>query len=171
MNPQAARPDDLIELGYIAGAHGVKGWVRVHSWTEPREAILDYRPWLLGDECRAVTALEGGRHGKTVIAALPGVEDRDQALALVRQKIAVRRSQLPPPPPGVYYWADLQGLEVVTTEGLALGRVARMLETGANDVMVLEDGQERLVPFVVGQTVTRVDLDAGLIEVDWNPED
>ncbi len=159
-----------VPLGYVAGVHGVRGWVKIHSWTEPREAILEYQPWLLEGEDAPVRYRAGKRHGKAVIVALPGVDDCDQARRLVGREIAVRREQLPEPARGHYYWSDLVGLEVVTLGGQRLGRVERLLETGANDVLVVRGERERLIPFVPGAQVRRVDLEAGVVEVDWDPE-
>lgn len=160
----------LVALGYISAVHGIKGWVKIHSWTRPLEAILGYQPWLLGDDQRQVKIVGGRKQGKGVVALLPGYEDRDQAAALVGQQIFVRREQLPATDADEYYWADLEGLEVRTTKGEALGRVEKMMETGANDVLVIRGDREHLVPFIQGQYVTRVDLESGLIEVDWDPE-
>jgi 16S rRNA processing protein RimM len=170
MSGQEPRSDRFIQLGYIAGLHGVNGWVKIFSFTQPREAILDYQPWLLGEDRKPVTVSRGSRHGKTVIAELPGVDDRDQARALIEQPIAVDRQQLPGLPEDEYYWADLEGLEVSARDGTVLGRISRMMETGANDVMVVTGEREILIPFVVGTTVRSVDIDAGRIEVDWDPE-
>jgi 16S rRNA processing protein RimM len=101
---------------------------------------------------------------------LPGFDDRERAATLVGQQICVGRDQMPPTEEGEYYWADLEGLRVVTTGGRELGRVDRMMETGANDVMVVSGDRERLIPFIQGQYVKRVDLEAELIEVDWDPD-
>ena len=134
------------------------------------EAIFDYQPWLLEKDEKPVNIVDGRKQGKGLAALLPGYRDRDQAAGLVGQKIFCRRDQLPATDEGEYYWSDLEGLEVKTTRGELLGRVERMMETGANDVMVVRGDRERLVPFVQGQYVTRVDLEEGLIEVDWDPE-
>lgn len=160
----------IIALGQIAGVHGVKGWVRVFSHTEPRDAILDYRPWLLGDGERPVEPLEGARHGKTVIARLEGVEDRDQAERLVGQAIGVERRDLPEPREGEFYWADLIGLEVVLKDGEPLGTIEELMATGAHDVMVVRGDRERLIPFVPDRTVLAVDLESRRITVDWDAD-
>ena len=162
--------DDKLALGYISAVHGVKGWVKVHSWTRPMEAILKYQPWLLGEEKKPVKIIDGRKQGKGLAALLPGYDDREQAVALVGQQIFVSREQMPPTGKDEYYWSDLEGLEVRTTKGEKLGRVDRLMETGANDVLVVSGDRERLIPFVQGQYVTRVDLEAELIEVDWDPE-
>ena len=159
-----------VALGYISAVHGVKGWVKVHSWTRPMEAILDYQPWLLGEDKSLVNIVGGRKQGKGLVALLPGFEDREQAVKLVGQQIFVGRDQLPAIAADEYYWSDLEGLEVRTTKGEVLGRVERLMETGANDVLVIRGQREHLVPFIQGQYVTRVDLEGGLIEVDWDPE-
>lgn len=134
------------------------------------EAILGYRPWLLGEEKRPVNIVDGRKQGKGLVALLPGFEDREAAVALVGQQLFVGRDQLPDTAENEYYWSDLEGLDVHTTKGEVLGQVEKLMETGANDVLVIRGDRERLVPFVQGQYVTRVDLEAGLIVVDWDPE-
>ena len=162
--------DKQLALGYISAVHGIKGWVKVHSWTRPMEAILDYQPWLLGEDKRSVKIVDGRKQGKGLAALLPGFEDREQAATLVGLQIFVRRDQLPATAKDEYYWSDLEGLDVHTTKGEVLGRVERLMETGANDVLVIRGEREHLVPFIQGQYVTHVDLECGLIEVDWDPE-
>ncbi len=168
-----ANPDRLILLGRIVGIHGVQGWVKLESWTEPRTQIFSYLPWVLknvrGEQ--EIRGCQGREQGKGLVACIPGVTDRDQAAVWVGSEVWVRRSALPRPQPGEYYWADLEGLEVVTTTGVRLGTVSHLFSTGANDVLVARDGErEHLVPFVTGQFVAEVDLDAGRIVVDWDPD-
>jgi len=161
-------PEPVV-LGRISGFFGVRGWVKVYSYTEPREGVLNYRCWLLSDngEWRAAEVAEGKRHGKTVIVRIDGIDDRDQAAELIGRDIGVPRDDLPEAEDGQYYWSDLEGLRVLRKNGFELGRVEHMLETGANDVMVIRGDQEYLVPFVVDDVVLDVDLDAGVITVDW----
>ena len=162
-----------VLLGQIVGAFGVRGWVKLQSHTEPRQALLDYRPWILrqrGIE-REIVNVEGRPQGRGLVARLPDVETREAAEALVGTEIWVDRGKLPKPRRGEYYWIDLENQAVQTVEGTALGRVSHLFSTGANDVLVVVDGErERLIPFVPDQVVKRVDLDAGLIVVDWDPE-
>lgn len=162
----------LITVGRITGLYGVRGWVRVLSHTDPRENILNYPCWLVqrGGEWRSMQLLEGRRQGKGVVAALDGIDDRDLARELMGADIAIRREELPPLPEGEYYWSDLQGLQVMTREGVDLGRVDHLLDTGANDVLVVTGDRERLIPMIPGRYVISVDLELGRIEVDWDPE-
>jgi 16S rRNA processing protein RimM len=158
-----------VVLGRISGLFGVQGWVKVYSYTEPREAVLDYGRWLLSkkDGWREATVAEGQRHGKAIIARIDGYIDRDQAAELVGTDIAVPRDEMPETESGEFYWSDLEGLRVVHCDGTELGRVDHLIETGANDVMVVRGEQERLIPFVMDKVILGVDLDKGEIEVDW----
>lgn len=165
-------PDRRITVGRIAGLFGVRGWVKVYSHTRPREAILNYSPWLvtIGGSERTLELAEGRVQGKGVIARLEGVADRDQAAVLVGAEIAVGRAQLPAPAANEYYWAELEGARVIDQRGTELGRVSHLFETGAHDVLVVRGETERLIPFG-GSVIKRVDLANGVIHVDWeDPE-
>ena len=164
-----------VELGHVSGLFGVKGWIKVFSHTEPTGNILNYSPWYLQlDGCWQAFKLKQGKvHGKGIIAQLESCSDRDEAARLVGAVIAVDRSQLEELPEHEFYWSDLVGLQVVTEQGDELGKVDRLFETGANDVLVIKtkDGQEHLIPYVYGDVVTAVDLAAGRMQVDWELED
>ena len=160
----------LITLGHISGVHGVKGWVKIHSMTEPREAIFEYQPWLMGKSLETVRIKEGKRHGKHLIALLENMSDREQAESLINQELSVYRDQFPDLPETEFYWADLIGLEVTLEDGQGLGTIRDMLATGANDVMVVQGERDRLIPFVMGRYVKSVDLQQGLVIVDWDPD-
>lgn len=161
-----------VVLGRVAGVYGVKGWIKLHSYTDPRAAILDYRDCLLerAGSWQPARIAEGRAHGKGVIARFAGVRDRDQAAADVGAAVAVPRQALPEPEAGHYYWADLEGLRVVHRDGRELGRVAYLLETGANDVLVVQGEREILIPFLPGSVILDVDLTEGRIDVDWEWE-
>lgn len=163
-----------VLLGKIVGVFGVRGFVKLQSHTEPREALFDYLPWTLrsprGVETE-IDELEGRPQGRGLVALLPGVSTREQAEALVGSEIWVERSALPKPRRGEYYWIDLEGCAVHTVEGVALGIVSHLFNTGANDVMSVKDGaKERLIPFLHDDVVKSVDLDAKAIVVDWDPD-
>ena len=162
-----------ILVGKIVGLSGVRGEFKLESYTEPRTQIFRYQPWLL-KSASGESEVSGGRgraQGKGIVATLPEVNDRDAAARLIGSEIWVRRSALPRSERGEYYWADLEGLEVVTVEGAMLGRVSHLIATGANVVLVVRGGErERLIPFVIDDYVKEVDLDSGRITVDWDPE-
>ena len=169
--------EELVALGKISGVFGVKGWIKVHSFTDPHEAIVDYGNWLILQKgvWREVELEGGSRQAKTVIAKLKGVDDRDDAMLLMGTEIAIRTGQLHALDETEYYWRDLEGLEVINIEGIDLGKISHMMETGANDVMVVQAEQkegvkERLIPFTVNHTVQKVDLAAGVITVDWDAD-
>jgi 16S rRNA processing protein RimM len=170
----AQADEGLVELGRISGVHGVRGWVKVHSDTRPVFAIGEYRHWQLsGRDGWSRRRLLGFRaQGKGWVARIEGVDDRDAAELLVGASIAVPAAELPRLQAGEYYWRDLIGCEVVTLDGVRLGQVDHLMETGANDVLVVQGDRERLLPFVqgAGQTVREVDLSARRILVDWDPE-
>lgn len=163
---------DTVVLGRVAGLHGVRGWIKVYSDTAPVEGIFGYRRWslALGDETRVYDLEEGRTQGRRLIAKLGDVDDRDAATALVGARIGVSRDALPATAPGEYYWADLIGLEVETVDGKRLGTVTRLLETGANDVIVVEGERERLIPWLHGRVIESVSLDERRIRVHWDPE-
>jgi len=165
--------EKLVLLGRVVGVHGVRGELKLESYTEPRTQIFRYQPWLLRSASgeKMIETCRGRAQGKGLVAELPGIADRDAAAALVGEEIWVARSALPKAKPGEFYWSDLEGLEVVTVEGASLGKVSHLVATGANDVLVVKDAtRERLIPFLVGPFVTEVDLDAGRLTVDWDPE-
>lgn len=161
-----------VLVGRVSTFYGLKGGLKIFSYTDPRENIINYSPWQLNcnGEWLVYDLFSGRRHGKTVIAQLRGIEDRNQAAELVGVDISVWRDQLPAEVEGEYYWADLIGLNVINTDGTALGQVDHLIETGANDVLVLIGERERLIPYIMGSVVLSVDLQAAVIRVDWDPD-
>ena len=163
-----------VVLGRIAGLFGVKGWVKVYSETDPPANILDYSPWYLqmADGWRPYVVQQGQIHGKGIIARLEGCNDRDEASPLLGAEIAVDRDQLPVLTEDEYYWSDLIGLAVLNQTGQTLGKVDHLLETGANDVLVVigADKQECLIPYIRGDVVKEIDLVKGCLRVDWDPD-
>ena len=160
-----------VPIGRVSGVYGIRGWLKIRSETEPPARILEYRPWQVGrgERWESFEVCRGRSHGAGFVAELEGLDDRESARRLVGADIAVRRSQLPAPAPDEYYWCDLEGLAVHDAAGVRLGRVQRLMATGANDVMVVDDAAAGLlVPFVPGRVVREVDLEAGKIVVDWS---
>lgn len=162
-----------VLLGRIVGVYGVRGEVKIESFTEPRLRIFDYQPWLLESDAGVVEEVRdvrGRAQGKGVVAALAGIGDRDRAASLIGASIFVPRAALPPAAKGEFYQSDLEGLEVVNLAGVSLGKVSHLFETGANPVLVArqEGGREHLIPYVPDVYVQSVDLDAKRIVVDWD---
>lgn len=173
---QAERPADTsrerIVLGRITGVFGIKGWLKIRSYTDPVEAILNYGDWQLDQRTarRAVTVREGRRHGKQVVVHLESFDDRDAAAGLVGAEITVRRESLPPLAPREFYRADLIGLAVRDAKGELLGRVDHFVDAPAHPLMVVRGERELWLP-VTPQHLRRVDLAKGEIHVDWRAGD
>ncbi len=164
----SSNSEKFIVVGKISTAFGIKGWVKVISFTQPVENLSSLRPWTIDGRKAAVE--ECKKHGDGLVAKLEGCDDRDAALLLSGKEISVQRAQLPELTDQEYYWSDLQGLRVVTVEGIELGTVSYLFETGSNDVMTIvnADNKERYVPFIIEEVVKRVDLTEKIIEVEWN---
>ena len=161
-----------INVGKISGVFGVKGWIKVFSFTDRKENILGYSPWLLkkGTDSKTVTVIDGKLQGKAIVAQLDGINDRDEAASLMGWDIFITPEQLPKAEKDEYYWSDLIGLAVETNLGIQLGVVESLLETGANDVVIVKGERERVIPFLQGQTIISIDLVAGKMVVDWDPD-
>ena len=163
----------MITVGRLHGAFGVRGEVKLESFTDPLRSIARYQPWILHDArgiehaCEGVRVREGG---KGLIATMPGIEDKDAADALRGTEVLVPRSALPPPAEDEFYWVDLEGLRVVNVEGTDFGIVSHLFSTGANDVLVAQGERERMIPFVLPDYIRSVDFEAGVVTVDWDAD-
>lgn len=158
-------------MGRIAAPFGIKGWVKVQPYSEDPGALMDFESWRVGRGERhtqySVEAVQD--HGKALVAKLAGIDDRDAAYALRGQEISVAKSDLPPPEENAFYWSDLIGLKVVNRAGIELGTVDSLMESGANDLLVVKGQREYLIPFVVA-FVGEVDLAGRTIRVDWGED-
>ena len=172
MSLEAGPEQRIVVLGRLSGLYGVQGWLKVYSDTEPREGIIKYPRWGVKQQgsWREIRVEQGRRHGKGVVVKLKGIDDRDAAAKLLNAEVAVDRNELPEIAPGEYYWTDLEGLTVVCLDGTEIGKVDHLVETGANDVLVVKGDRERLIPYIPEQVIKRIDLDRGEIQVDWDPE-
>ncbi len=177
--------DKRVVLGKISTVYGVKGWLKVNSYTSPRKNIFNYPQWLLKTRNGWIKQdIEQGRpHGKTLVVKLAGCEDRDQAQLLVGSTVAVFRSQLPETESGEHYWLDILGMDVVNTDGQELGQVKDIMETGSNDVLVVErvdkeavnkkglgKATEILIPWLIDDVIINVNTDKKLITVHWDTD-
>lgn len=176
--------DAPVIIGEINGVYGVKGWVKVFSHTQPRSNIVNYDPWLLkaqGD-WNKVKVISGRAQGKTIVAQLEGVTDVEQAKALIGTVVGIDASQMKALDNNDYYWRDLEGLDVINLQGESMGKVSHLIETGANDVMVVNVSPEKrlndakgkaiketMIPYI-DEVVKEVDLEQNLIKVDWDDE-
>lgn len=167
--------DETVVIGKVGAPYGVKGWVKINSYTQVPENIFAYRPWCIGTLANVL--LDQWRaQGNGLIAKLVGVDSREDADRLKNLDISIAASLLPELEEGEYYWRELTGLQVVTTQGYDLGTVKDIFNTGANDVLSIRArandafGQkERLLPFIVDSVIQKVDKQAGVITVDWDP--
>ncbi len=178
---QDEAPEKVI-LGRITGVYGVKGWIKVFSYTDPMEAIVDYSPWFIRAENRSqspwrqVKLKAGKRHAKTVVAKLEHCNNRDEAMAYVGTEIAIEQQQLEQlKEENEFYWRDLIGLRVINQQDIELGVVKSLMETGANDVLVVVsevNGKviERLIPWTMDIAIITVDIEQGMITVDWDAD-
>ncbi|MEO8017883.1 MAG: ribosome maturation factor RimM [Pseudomonadota bacterium] len=161
-----------IAVGRLGAAHGVRGWLRVQSFTDPPQRLFEWRSWYLQSEkgaTREVKLLEMRPQGKGWIARIEGVDERDGAARLTGQMILVDREQLPPAEGREHYRDDLVGFEAKNLEGALLGVVDHFVDTPGNTVMVIKGVREHWVP-VTGQHLRSIDKDARAVLVDW-PED
>lgn len=163
----------MIKLGKTSGAFGIKGWVKIFSYTSPPEQIFKYQQWYIkqSGQWNPVKLKSGRPQGKGLIAQIDGIADRNAAEALGRCEIAIKREQLPRLREDEFYWSDLIGMQVIDTKGIKFGTVKSMIETGANDVLVVVDGdKERLIPWILEQVIQSVSLQDKQITVDWDPD-
>ena len=188
---EQGKSSEKLVVGRIAGVYGVKGWVKIFSYTDPMESIVDYKPWFIRAENKKnapwtqITLEAGKRHAKTVIAKLEHCDDRDLALTYVGNEIAIELKQLEAlKRKNEYYWHDLIGLRVINQQGIELGTVKNLMETGANDVLVVSEikdesasengetvkAEERLIPWTMNHAIIGVDLERKVIEVDWDAD-
>ncbi len=175
MDSPSAPPTGLLVLGKIVSVHGVRGEIKVHSYTDPIDNLLDYRCWILqrDGEQRSVELVGGRCQGNVLVARIKGLDDRELARTYAGFEVCLPRDALPLLDDGEFYWHQLEGLTVINQDNQLLGRVHHLLETGANDVLVVRscpgslDGRERLLPYT-DQCVLSVDLDAGEMRVDWD---
>ncbi len=166
-----------IIIGRIGGAHGLKGWMKIMSFTRPKENIFKYSPWLIqvDKSWQSIEVEDSQLRGERLLIKLADIESPEQARLYMNCDIAIQREQLPDLEEGEYYWHDLIGLEVINQEQVSLGKVSEITETGANDVLVINSGNKDkkniLIPLVMDVYVMQVDLTARQIQVDWQVED
>lgn len=168
-----------VVVGQLGAVYGIKGWLKVNSFTDQPEGIFDYRPWLMkdGSNWREIQVSAWKRHGKGLICKLIDIDQREQAQLLTGTNIAVSAASFAALPEDEFYWRDLIGCRVKNTKGYDFGLVTQLMETGSNDVLVVKAnandafGQsERLVPFVEDQVIKSVNITDSIIEIDWEPD-
>ncbi|MDR3477472.1 MAG: ribosome maturation factor RimM [Gammaproteobacteria bacterium] len=165
-NPQT----EYVVIGKIGAAYGIKGWLKIVSFTESITNILDYAPWYLqeGQTWKPVKVDGGREHGKGIVVHIAGFDTPESARLLTGKVIGIQRSQLPALKKQEYYWSDLEGLTVINQRGETLGKVIYLMATGSNDVLVIKGEKEHAIPYLPGDTITSIDLEKGEMHVDWD---
>lgn len=169
---------EKMVVGKLGATYGIRGWLKVFSYTENAESIFSYAPWFIKvrDQWQECLIEDWKRHGQGFVVKLSSLNLREDAQALTNAEIAINSNVLPSLPEEEFYWRELFGMEVVTTKGYNLGKVTDIMETGSNDVLVVKANpkdafgqKERLVPFLDEHVIKSIDRDAQRIEVDWDP--
>ncbi|MCL9683270.1 ribosome maturation factor RimM [Legionella maioricensis] len=159
-----------VVIGRFGRPHGVKGFVTVHSFTEPRDNILRYTDWhvYLNHTWQPVKVLNIEVHNKSIVAQIEGYPERESVARLTNVEIAVQKEQLAELEPGEYYWHQLIGMSVVNTKGESFGTVVEVMPTGANDVLVAQGEKRHLIPYLPGQFIIEINESQQVITVDWD---
>ena len=163
--------DKKIYLGKITGVHGIKGWLKIQSFSSPPENILNYPLWIISNRGQEgfYSVEKGRKHSNKIIVKLEKIDDRTKAESLINSKIKIRRSELPKLSNESHYWSDLEGLSVLNSEEKLIGIVDSLIETGANDVMVVNTTKDKriLIPFVMHEIIKEVSIELNYVKVDW----
>ena len=163
--------DKKVFIGKVTGAHGIKGWLKIQSFSSPPENILNYPSWIIDNQGVEDFYLieQGKKLNNKIIVKLEKIDDRTTAEFLINSKIQILRSDLPKLSNESYYWSDLEGLNVLNLEEKIIGNIESLIETGANDVMVINSLKNKriLIPFVMHQIIKEVNIELNFVKVDW----
>ena len=166
--------DKKIYLGKITGVHGIKGWLKIQSFSSPPENILNYPSWIINNqgEEELYSIEQGRKQNNKIVVKLEKIDDRNTAESLINSKIQIQRSDLPKLSNENYYWSDLVGLSVLNSEETVIGKIESLIETGANDVMVIITLKDEriLIPFVMHEIIKEVNVELNYIKIDWSIE-
>ena len=164
--------DKKIYLGKITGVHGIKGWLKIQSFSSPLENILNYPSWIINNQGEEdfYSIEQGRKQNNKIVVKLENIDDRNTAKSLINSKIQILRSDLPKLSNENYYWSDLVGLSVLNSEEKVIGKIESLIETGANDVMVINTAKDErvLVPFVMHEIIKEVNLELNYVRIDWS---
>ena len=166
--------DKKIYLGKITGVHGIKGWLKIQSFSSPPENILNYPSWIINNQGEEdfYSIEQGRKQNNKIVVKLENIDDRNTAESLINSKIQILRSDLPKLSNENYYWSDLVGLSVLSSEEKVIGKIESLIETGANDVMVIITLKDEriLIPFVMHEIIKEVNVELNYIKIDWSIE-
>ena len=170
-----SQASETMIIGTIGAPYGVKGWVKINSYTDEKAGIFGYVPWIIGTD-KTYQVAEWRTHSKTLVAKLTGIDSRDDAESIKNLDISIEAAQLPELSDDEFYWRDLVGMQVVTDKGYSLGKIKEIFATGANDVMLIKANtndafgqKERMLPILFDQVIKQIDKTSATITVDWDP--
>lgn len=163
---------EVVVVGSIGAPYGVKGWLKINSYTQPKKNIFSYKHWLLqfSQRWQAIEVHDHFIRQNMLAIKIEACSTREQAKNYTHAKIGVYRAYFPKLEENEYYWSDLEGLTVVNQQGIILGNVKYLFETGSNDVMVVQGNKEYFIPYIPGTYVLAVKLSKNQIEVNWDPD-
>lgn len=163
---------DWVVIGRFGRPHGLKGFITVHSFTEERDAILQYIPWYTLERGigTRVPLLQTEVNDKHILVQIEGMSEREDIARYTNKDIVIERAQLPVLPEDDFYWHELTGMQVINTEGIDFGQVTDMMSTGANDVMVVTGDKRRLIPYLLDRVVLSISREKRQIRVDWDAD-
>jgi 16S rRNA processing protein RimM len=165
--------DEFVIVGKFGASYGVKGWIKVFSDTDPKDAILDYEPWFIetnSGQWEEIKISEARFHSKCVIAHIEGCNAKEETPAYTNKLMAVKQSQLAKLDNDQFYWSELKDMQVMNTEDIVLGKVDHLFEAGANDILVVKGERKHLIPFIWKEFIKSVDRETKTIIVDWDSE-
>lgn len=161
--------ENWVIIGRFGRPHGIKGFIKIHSFTDPADNILRYTDWhvFFKNQWQPIKLSGLEVHNKTIVTRVDGYTERESVADLTNADIAVAKEQLAELEPGEYYWHQLIGMQVKNQKGESFGRVIEVMPTGANDVLVVQGEKKHLIPYLLGQFIIDINLDQQLIVVDW----
>lgn len=167
-----ANVDEWVIIGRFGRAHGIKGFITINSFTDPRDNILRYTDWhgFINQQWRPLPLSQLEMNNKFILAKVEGYNEREELASLTNIDIAIRRSQLPELKPDEYYWHQLIGMQVINTGDVNLGKVVEIMPTGSNDVLVVEGEQRHLIPYLPDIVIKQIDGKQKLILIDWDED-
>jgi 16S rRNA processing protein RimM len=167
------KPTEMVIIGKFGKTFGIKGWITVHSFTDPKENIVCYKNWYFkGGKTKEWTKIgieQSSLRGKNILVKMFGCDTIEAATPFINAEIAIEKAELPPLTTGEYYWSELEGLNVINQQNEELGTVSHVFATGANDVLFVKNHREHLIPFIK-DVIIKVDLTKKLIVVAWDAD-
>ena len=163
--------DKTINIGKVIGLHGVKGWLKILSFSSPPENIFNYKSLIISNKyINQIFHIEDSRkQGKKILIKLDNIDDRTSAESLKESDIYIQRSDLPQLSEDTYYWEDLLGFNVFNQNNIKIGNVDSFIETGSNDVLIVKTRKNKniLIPFIMNKSIKVVNIESHYITVDW----